>query len=221
MPVDIVLSSSDLEKAEQEANRRQKLNESLNLEGRNKAPKKGEKALKMHLLGCIGEIAVAEYLGLQDHLFVNKMAIRGSADLPGNIEVKTRGKHGYDLLVQLSDSPSKIFVLATYEQGAIAKIVGWITGDNAIQKGVVRELVSGRKCLVVPWQKLNPVETLAPFLSGDFNPRYQEFSEVKIDETLDRCALFTSLLSRLGVEDGDTLRCSFLEESPWLILEKK
>ena len=97
--VEITLSPEKLALANAEACRRQQENEAKGLRGRNKAPDRGEKALKLHQLGCIGEVAVAEYLGLQEHLFSAQSAVRGSADLPGNIEVKTRSKHSYDLLV--------------------------------------------------------------------------------------------------------------------------
>jgi len=144
--------------ANAEACRRQQENEAKGLRGRNKAPNRGEKALKLHQLGCIGEVAVAEYLGLQEHLFSAETAIRGSADLPGSIEVKTRSKHNYDLLVQFSDDPSKIFVLATHEGGDTTQIWGWILGSHAMKKKWVREFVPGRRCYAVPQSALNPIE---------------------------------------------------------------
>lgn len=162
----VELTDEHLALARQEAHRRQGHNESMGLRGRNRAPASGEKALRMHVLGCIGEIAVAKLLGLEQYLFVNKTAIQGAADLPGNIEVKTRSNHNYDLLVQLDDDPSKTFILATYEDGTNVVIHGWIAGQHAMRKELVREFVRNRPCYAVPQHALRPIETL-PTSSGN------------------------------------------------------
>lgn len=163
--IEITLNPEKLALANAEAFRRQQQNEAKGLRGRNKAPDRGEKALKLHQLGCIGEVAVAEFLGVQEHLFTAKKAIRGSADLPGNIEVKTRSKHNYDLLIQFSDDPDKIFVLVTHEGGDITQIWGWIRGCDAMKKEWVREFVRGRRCYAVPQTALNPVSTIEELLA--------------------------------------------------------
>lgn len=159
MAIQITLSEDQLAIAEKEATRRQTVNESAKLRGRNRAPSQGQKALEMHRMGCLGEAAVAAYLDMEEHLFANTKAIRNSADLPGNIEVKTRSKHSYDLLVQLDDDPNKLFVLVTTENTEI-RIVGWIHGKDAMKKEFVREFVRGRPCYAVPQCMLNPPETM-------------------------------------------------------------
>lgn len=156
MPVYITLSPQQLERAELEAQRRQSLNEQRGLRGRNNAPAYGSKALEMHRLGCIGEMAVASMLGLEQLLFSNQEARRGSSDLPGGIEVKTRSRHGYDLLVQLGDNPEKTFVLVTHQEHT-TQVVGWIGGRDAMRSEYIRELVRGRPCYVVPRGQLRPV----------------------------------------------------------------
>ena len=124
MAIQIDLTTEQLKRAEQEALRRQSVNEARGLRGRNRAAATGPKALELHRLGCTGEIAVAAYLGLGEQVFTESEAVRGSRDLPGGIEVKTRPKHGYDLLVQLDDDPSKLFVLVTHESGGTTRLVG-------------------------------------------------------------------------------------------------
>ena len=84
--------------------RRQGVNEAQGLRGRNGGAWKGSKALDIHLLGAAGEMAVASYLGLKEHLFKETEAKRGSDDLPG-IDVKTRSKASYDLIVQKREDP--------------------------------------------------------------------------------------------------------------------
>lgn len=163
MPVQLILSEEQLALAMDEAARRQSDNEKRGLRGRNNAPAKGEVALEMHILGCTGEVAVAALLGLEEHLFKERSARRGSADLPGNIEVKTRKKMGQDLLVQLGDNPEKLFVLVTCDRAvdpSKAVIVGWAYGSTVMRKELIRELVRGRPCYVVPGHLLQPIETL-------------------------------------------------------------
>lgn len=158
MPINIELTPDHLQLAEAEAQRRQTQNEARGLRGRNRAVSTGPRAMEMHRLGCIGEIAVAVYLGLEEHVFSAHEPIRGSCDLPHGIEVKTRPKHNYDLLVQLDDDPSKLFVLVTHD--GTTRIVGWARGRDIMHGKYVRELVKGRPCYVAPQKILQPIETL-------------------------------------------------------------
>ena len=222
MPVKITLGPEQLALAEAEAHRRQLQNESRGLRGRNKAPDKGEKALKMHLLGCIGEVAVADYLGLQEHLFKAQSPVPGAADLPGNIEVKTRSKHNYDLLVQISDDPNKIFVLSTYEGGDTTHIVGWIRGQDAMRKGWIREFVRGRPCYAVPQGELQPPETIAEATSLKPKGRVLESHEAWLTEEGEDFLLnfSQSLANRLGWAPGDVLEWDIVSESSQCIIRK-
>lgn len=161
MSINIQLTDEQFAMAEAEANRRQQYNEQKRYKGRNRAPETGERALQMHRLGCIGEVAVAYYLELEDYLFRDGAPLSGSADLPGKIEVKTRSNHRYELLVQLDDSPGKVFVLVTHAEGT-TRIVGWILGRHAMRKEWIREFVRGRPCYAVPQNQLRPIEELKP-----------------------------------------------------------
>lgn len=222
MPIEIKLSPESLALAETEAMRRQSQNEAKGLRGRNKAPHKGEKALKMHLLGCLGEVAVAELLGLQEHLFQAETAVRGSTDLPGNIEVKTRSKHNYDLLIQLDDDPGKIFVLVTHEGGETAKIWGWIYGRDAARREWIREFVRGRPCYAVPQKALNSIENIKDFPDQLPLERALEPSEAWLTENNEDLILNLSpkLLCRLGWKPGDALEWDCVPESSQYILRK-
>ena len=133
-PIRIHLSPDLLKLAQDEAERRQRVNESKRYKGRNRAPAYGEKALKLHKLGTLGEVAVASFMGFEGQLFKDKTPKRGSCDLPGNVEVKTRSKHKYDLIIQKDEDPSKKLVLVTVEQGKVF-IHGWcIAGEMMKQE---------------------------------------------------------------------------------------
>lgn len=136
-----------------EAFRRQSVNQAKGLQGRNRGPSTGEKALQIHLIGAAGEAAVAYYLGLEGYLFQETEAVRGSCDLPG-IDVKCRPNHYWDLLVQLDDDLKKTYVLVTI-QNRETRIVGWIRGKDVKEKASVKEFVPNRPCYVVPQSELS------------------------------------------------------------------
>jgi hypothetical protein len=156
--VEIVFTETQRARAMAEANRRQAVNEKSGLQGRNKGPAAGAKALEIHQLGAAGELAVAVYLEMEEHVFTNELPVRGSADLPGKIDVKTIPKSFFNLLVQLDDDLDKTYVLVIIENRRIF-IKGWIHG-SMINKDWKKEPVPGRPCYVVPQSVLNPIEDL-------------------------------------------------------------
>lgn len=136
-----------------EATRRQKANEQRNVSGRNGGASTGVLALSHHKIGAAGEVAVASYLGLKDYLFKDKNPSRDSYDLPYNIDVKTRAKHNYDLIVQLDDKSDKIYWLVTIENKN-TKIHGWIPHDKCVKKEYIKDPAGGRKAYFVPKENL-------------------------------------------------------------------
>ena len=130
-PIQFVFSEDEKTLAMAEGTRRQGTNETQGLRGRNGGAWKGSKALGIHLLGAAGEMAVASHLGIKQHLYKETEAKRGSDDLPG-IDVKTRSKHKYDLIVQKNEDPRKKFVLVTIEDKTTF-IHGWCYGKDAMK----------------------------------------------------------------------------------------
>ena len=153
------LTDEQKDRIKEEAYRRQSTNETLQLKGRNKGPALGELALKYHELGAGGELAVAAFLEMEDQVFLDRLPERGSADLPLGIDVKTRGRHYYDLLVQLDDDPSKTFVLVTVENKEVL-MHGWISGTFAMKDQFIKEYVKGRPCYAIPKAHLSPMLSL-------------------------------------------------------------
>ena len=138
--------------------RRQGVNEAKGLRGRNGGAWKGSKALDIHLLGAAGEVAVASYLGMKEHLFKETEARRGSDDLPG-IDVKTRSRHQYDLIVQKNENACKKFVLVTIESQKTF-LHGWCYGHEAMKEEFWADPARGRPAYFVPKEALSPMETL-------------------------------------------------------------
>ena len=158
-PISFVFSEEERRLAMEEGVRRQQVNEARGLRGRNGGAWKGSKALDIHLLGAAGEVAVASYLGLQEHLFKEKEARRGSDDLPGGIDVKTRSKAAYDLIVQRNESPDKKFVLVTVENQQTL-IHGWCYGHEALQEQYWADPARGRPAYFVPKEALRSIDEL-------------------------------------------------------------
>ena len=142
----------------EEGMRRQGVNEAKGLRGRNGGAWKGHKALDIHLLGAAGEVAVASYLGMKEHLFKETEARRGSDDLPG-MDVKTRSRHQYDLIVQKNENACKKFVLVTIESQKTF-LHGWCYGHEASQKHFWADPARGRPAFFVPKNCLHSMETL-------------------------------------------------------------
>jgi hypothetical protein len=158
-PVEFVFSDEERQQAMEEGLRRQGFNESKGLRGRNGGAWKGSKALDIHLLGAAGEVAVASYLGMKEHLFKETEARRGSDDLPGGIDVKTRSKTSYDLIVQKNEAPEKKFVLVTI-QDQKTLLHGWCYGHEAMQERFWADPARGRPAYFVGKEHLRPMETL-------------------------------------------------------------
>ena len=143
----------------EEGMRRQGVNEAQGLRGRNGGAWKGSKALDIHLLGAAGEVAVASYLGMKEHLFKETEARRGSDDLPGGIDVKTRSKTRYDLIVQKNEDVRKKFVLVTIENQKTF-LHGWCYGHEAMQERFWADPARGRPAYFVTKEHLRSMEML-------------------------------------------------------------
>jgi len=158
-PISFVFSEEERRLAMEEGMRRQGVNEAQGLRGRNGGAWKGSKALDIHLLGAAGEVAVASYLGLKEHLFKEKEARRGSDDLPGGIDVKTRSKSRYDLIVQKQENPDKKFVLVSIENQQTL-LHGWCYGEEAMKEEFWADPARGRPAYFVPQKALRSMDTL-------------------------------------------------------------
>lgn len=113
----------------------------------------------------MGEVAVAVHLGLEEHLFSETVARRGSADLPGDIEVKTRSKHRYDLIVQRDERADKRLVLVTIEGGTML-VHGWCVAGDVMQERFWADPAGGRPAYFVPKCHLRDITELQDALDS-------------------------------------------------------
>jgi hypothetical protein len=153
------LTPQQRERAINEGRRRQTYNEARGFKGRNAAPSTGQRALTSHYVGAGGEMVVAAYLGLDHDVFTESTPVRGSSDLPGDIDVKTRTKHCYDLIVQADEEDDMRLVLVTLEAGEF-RIHGWIkAADGKCQKWW-KDPAGGRPAYFGPKYSLRPMDEL-------------------------------------------------------------
>ena len=157
-PIEFVFTEDERQQAVKEGLRRQGFNESKGLRGRNGGAWKGSKALDIHLLGAAGEMAVASHLGMKHLLYQETQAKKGSDDLPG-MDIKTRSKHSYDLIVQKNEDPRKKFVLVTI-QDKTTLIHGWCYGRDAMKEEFWADPARGRPAYFVPKEALAPIDSL-------------------------------------------------------------
>ena len=157
-PISFVFSEEEKSLAMEEGMRRQGVNEAKGLRGRNGGAWKGSKALDIHLLGAAGEMAVASHLGMKDFLYKETQAKKGSDDLPG-MDIKTRSKHSYDLIVQKQEDPRKKFVLVAIENQETL-LHGWCYGHEAMKEEFWADPARGRPAYFVGKEHLRSMETL-------------------------------------------------------------
>jgi hypothetical protein len=170
--IEITLDQRELEVAVQEGNRRQDYNQARNIKGRNNGPQSGKLSYDISIAGCIGEYAAAKYLELVPHLFQEEKPVRGSFDLPPNIDVKTAQKHSHNLIIQLDESPQKIFLHATHESGSVVYLHGWSYGSRVMKDQFERDPVGNRPAYFVTPAVLHPMQLLKDFIL-DLYPNHE------------------------------------------------
>jgi hypothetical protein len=112
-----------------------------------------EDGWRVHIEGACGELAVAKYLGKYWDGSVD--TFRSLPDL-GNVEIRTRSKHGYELLIRKDDDPDKFYILVT----GIApnyRVRGWIKGKAARRDEWWQNHGGREPAWFVPHQALTPI----------------------------------------------------------------
>ena len=89
----------------------------------------------LHVEGAAGEMAVAKALNIYWAATVN--TYKDGGDIGRRIQVRTRSKHDYELIVRPSDRDDDIFVLVTGKSPSF-QIHGWIHGHEAKKKDYLK-----------------------------------------------------------------------------------
>lgn len=114
-----------------------------------------------HIEGACGELAVAKHLDIHWWGGVDAFS---EPDLP-NLQVRTRSRHDYDLIVRETDSDMEVFVLVTGRCPQY-KIRGWLRGRDAKRSEWLHSYSERPRAYFVPASQLKPVEDLRKFFPG-------------------------------------------------------
>lgn len=112
---------------------------------------------QINIEGALGEMAVAKLLGL----YWNRDGRLGGDDV-GNLQVRTRSSHAYDLIVHPKDEDEAPFILVT-GTGGDYKIRGWIYGKSAKKQKYWKDPAGGRPAYFVPQSDLYSMDSLRVF----------------------------------------------------------
>jgi hypothetical protein len=155
MPVPVQLSAPELFQCALVGVMRQCLNIK---HGRDRRPAYGaptDQSWNLHVEGAAGECAVAKHLGL--YWTGNIGDLR--ADDVGTIQVRTRRRHDYDLLLHPEDPDDRVFILVTGRAPSF-QIHGWIRAVDGKQKGWWKDPAGDRPAYFVPQSALRPMNEL-------------------------------------------------------------
>ena len=116
----------------------------------------GENGWSIHIEGAGGEMAVAKYANTYWMGSVN--TFKKINDV-GKVEVRTRSRDYYDLLIRNDDKNEDVFVLVV---GKIPdfKIVGWLKGKDAKKPEWLKTYANREAAYFVPQSELNSPESL-------------------------------------------------------------
>jgi hypothetical protein len=121
----------------------------------------GEDGWTVHIEGAAGELAVAKVLDRYWSGSVNTYHDEG--DVGQRLEVRTRSRHHYELLVRPGDPPDSAYVLVT---GRVPWFVvrGWVFGHEAMRPEWLRVHGDRPAAYFVPHEELSPLAELAGWL---------------------------------------------------------
>lgn len=118
----------------------------------------GVAGLAIHIEGACGEMAVAQALDIPWDATVN--TFKSLPDLRNGIEVRTRSKSEYDLLVRADDKDDKIFVLVIRKGPQKFDVIGWILAKDAKQEQWIKTYGNRPPAYFVPKEHLLKIESL-------------------------------------------------------------
>lgn len=104
---------------------------------------------QLHIEGCLGEFALAKFLGIH---WSGKGKLR--APDVGEVDVRTRSRDYYELILHDDDPDDRIFWLLCGINGKY-KVRGWIAGANGKLKKYWKDPAGGRPAYFVPHSALN------------------------------------------------------------------
>lgn len=129
MSVTVTLTPTEMARAAKVGTKRYL--EALRLRKRDSFGAKVEYAWALHILGAAGELAAANAMGREWDAPINTFKEGGDV---GDIQVRTRSKAEYSLIVRPGDRDHDVFVLVRAVKPPHFDVVGWMLGKDAKQR---------------------------------------------------------------------------------------
>lgn len=104
---------------------------------------------QLHIEGCLGEYVIAKFLGV---FWPGKGKLR-AADV-GEVDVRTRSRDHYELILHESDPDDRVFWLVCGANGKY-RVKGWITGQDGKKPLYWKDPAGGRPAYFVPQSALH------------------------------------------------------------------
>lgn len=109
-----------------------------------------------HIIGCVGELAVAKALGVSWTGSVD--TFRSVPDLEGGVQVRHRKNPTWDLIVRSNDKDHETFILSRGMPPGAIEVVGWIKGSDAKREEWLKDVGNyGKPSYFVKAEYLNPI----------------------------------------------------------------
>jgi len=118
-------------------------------------------SLFRHINGACGELAVAKWRGCYFTPTINTFK---AADIGTNVQVRTRSRHDYDLLVRPHEADDDIFVLVTGMAPHFC-LRGWIKGAEGKRSEFLQDHGGRGEAYFVPAHVLHRLPQNAPPLA--------------------------------------------------------
>jgi hypothetical protein len=115
-----------------------------------------EHAWNEHIEGACGEVAFAK---LVNRYWMPSVNTFRAADIGLDIQVRTRSRHDYELIVRPSDNPEHVFVLVTGRSPNF-RIRGYVFGREARRDEWFRDHGGRPPAWFIPHDELRPWEDL-------------------------------------------------------------
>lgn len=110
--------------------------------------------LGIHVLGAAGELAVARVLG---RYWAGDVASFKRADLGHSVQVRTRSRPDYDLIIRHDDNPEDVYVLVTGTPTRL-RVHGWIRGAEGRKDEWLKTHGDRPAAWFVPQSALRPLK---------------------------------------------------------------
>lgn len=111
-----------------------------------------ENGWQVHIEGAAGEMAFAKWANRYWSGNLGDL----QADDVGQTQIRTRSRHGYELIVHPDDADERVFVLLT-GLAPTFRIRGWIWGWDAKRSEFWKDPAGGRPAFFVPHVALHPM----------------------------------------------------------------